>query len=66
MEQKTTKLYPSTKLLENIEFKQRLKEKLNDVNSSNISNKNFTEMITYFKDKNNKSKQKYKNIKHYL
>ena len=39
-------------------LEQRLEKKLNDVNSfSNLIN-NIKEMITYFKEKNNKSKKK--------
>ena len=60
MDQKTGKLYPSAQLLENIDLKQRLEKKLNDVNSFNNHINNIKEMITYFKDKNNKSKKKYK------
>ena len=55
MEQKTARLYPSEPL-EKIDLEQRLENKLNDVNSFNNSINNIIEMITYFKDKNNKSK----------
>ena len=58
METKTEKLYPSALLLENIDLERRLEKKLNDVNSFNNSNNNIKEMITYFKDKNNRSKKK--------
>ena len=62
MEQKCDRLYPSAPL-ENIDLKQRLEKKINDVNSFNNHTNNNKEMITYFKDKNNKSKKKYKNYK---
>ena len=62
MEQKCEKLYPSTPF-ENIDLERRLEKKLNDVNSFNNSINNIKEMITYFKDKNNKSTNKYKNYK---
>ena len=57
MDQKTDRLYPSAPL-ENIDLEQRLEKKLNDVNSFNNLINNIKEMITYFKDKNNKSKKK--------
>ena len=60
---KTDKLYPSAPLLENIDLEKRLEKKINDVNSSNNSINNDKEMITYFKEKNNKSKKRYKNYK---
>ena len=62
MEQKTDRLYPSEPL-ENIDLEQRLETKINDVNSFNHSINNNREMITYFKDKNNKSENKYKKQK---
>ena len=62
MEQKTDRLYP-TAPLENIDLEQRLEKTLNDVNSFNSHINNIKQMITYFKDKNNKSKKKYKIIK---
>ena len=40
-----------------------MKKKLNDVNSFNNHINNIKEMIIYFKDKNNKSKKKYKKSK---
>ena len=55
MEAKTYRLYPSAPL-ENIDLEQRLEKKINDVNSFNNSINNNKEMITYFKDKTNKSK----------
>ena len=63
MEAKIDKLYPSAPLLENIDLEKRLEKKINDVNSFNNHISNIKEMITYFKDKNNKSKKKYKNYK---
>ena len=59
MEAKTHRLYPSAPL-ENNDLEQTLGKKLNDVNSFNNHINNIKEMITYFKDKNNKSKKKYK------
>ena len=56
MEQKCDRLYPSAPL-ENIDLEQRLEKKINDVNSFINSINNIKEMITYFKDKNNKSKK---------
>ena len=63
MEQKCDKLYPSAPLLENIDLEKRLEKKINDVNSFNNHINNIKEMITYFKDKNNKSKNKYEKYK---
>ena len=62
MEQKCDRLYPSAPL-ENINFEQRLEKRLSDVNSFNNHINNIKEMITYFKDKNKKSKKRYKNCK---
>ena len=56
MDQKTDRFYPSAPL-ENIDLEQRLKKKMNDVTSFNNSINNIKEMITFFKDKNNKSKK---------
>ena len=61
MEQKCDRIYPSAPS-ENIDLEQRLGQK-NDVNSFNKDINNNKEMITYFKDKNNKSKKRYKNSK---
>ena len=58
MEQKCEKLYPSAPLLENIDLAKRLEKKINGVNSFNNHINNIKEMITCFKDKNNKSKKK--------
>ena len=64
MEQKTDGLYPLAPFEnKNIDLEQRLKRKINDVNSFNKHISNIKEMITYFEDKNNKSKKKYKNYK---
>ena len=63
MEQKCDKLYPSVPLLENIDLEKRLEKKINDVNSFNNHISNTKEMITNFKDKNNKSTKRYKNYK---
>ena len=63
METKTERLYPSAPLLENIDLEKRLEKKINDVNSFNNHISNIKEMINYFKDKNCKSKKKYKNYK---
>ena len=57
MEQKCERLYPSAPL-ENIDLEQGSEKKLNDVNSFNNSINNIKETITYFKDKNNKSKKR--------
>ena len=58
METKTERLYPSAPLLENIDLKKRLEKKINDVNSFNNHVNNIIKMITYFKDKNHKSKKR--------
>ena len=57
MEQKADRLYPSAPL-ENKILEQRLEKKINDVNSFSNHIKNIKELITYFKEKNNKSKKK--------
>ena len=63
MEQKCDKLYPSAPLLENIDLEKRLEKRINDVNSFNNHINNIKEMITYFEDKNYKSKKRSKNYK---
>ena len=63
MEAKTDRLYPSAPLEKDINLEQRLEKKLNDVNSFNNSINIIKEMITYFKDKNNKSEKKYRKYK---
>ena len=62
MDQKTDRIYPSAPL-ENIDLERRLEKKSNDVNTFINSINNIKEMITYFKDKNHKSKKRYKNYK---
>ena len=62
MDQNCDRLYPSAPL-ENDDLEQRLEKKINDVNSNNNHIKNTKEMITYFKDKNHKSKKRYKNYR---
>ena len=61
MEAKTEKIYPSA-LFESkgIALKQRLQKKLDDVKSFKNHINNIKKMITYFKEKNNKSKKIYK------
>ena len=62
MEQKCHRLYPSAPFEnKNNDLEQRLEEKIKDINSFNNHINHIKEMITYFKDKNNKSKKKYKN-----
>ena len=63
MEQKCDNLYPSAPLLENIDLEKRLEKKINDISSFNNWINNIKEMITSFKDKNNKSKKRSKNYK---
>ena len=62
MKAKTDRLYPSAPL-EYIDLEQRLEKKLNDVKDFKNSINNIKELITYFKDKNHKSKKRYKNYK---
>ena len=59
MDQKCDRLYPSAPL-EKDDLEQRLEKKLNDVNNFINHINNSKEMITYFKDKNHKSKKRYK------
>ena len=55
-------LYPSAPFEnKNIDLEQRLEKKINDVNSFKNHINNIKEMITYFKNRNNKSKKQYKN-----
>ena len=64
MEAKTDRLYPSAPLEnKNNDLKQRLEKKLNDVNGFNNHMNNSKEMITYFKEKNSKSKKEKKKCK---
>ena len=60
MEQKTDRLYPSAPLLENGDLEPRLEKKLKDFNSFNNHISNIKELIIYFKDKNYRSKKRYK------
>ena len=60
MDQKCDRLYPSAPLQQD-NLEQRSEKKINDVNSFNNHISNIKEMITYFKDKNNKSKKRYEN-----
>ena len=60
MDQKSDKLYPTAPLLRSDQdSEQRLKKKVNDVISFNNHINNIKEMITYFKDRNTKSKKRY-------
>ena len=64
MDQKTDRLYPSAPFAnKSIDLEQRLEKKLNDVNSFNNRINNIKEMITYFKNKINKSNRDIKFIK---
>ena len=65
MESKADRIYLSAPL-ENSDLEQKLEKKLNDVNSINTLFNNIKEMITYFKDKNNKSKKITENIEQEL
>ena len=62
MEAKTDRFYPSapSKIFD---LEQRLEKKLNDINSFNNHISIIKEMITYFKNENNKLKKKYKKNK---
>ena len=57
MDQKTDRSYATSPLLENIDLEKRLEKKTIDANSFNNHINNIKEMITYFKDKNHKSKK---------
>ena len=57
MDQKCDRFYPSAPLQQD-NLEQRLEKKINDVNSFNNHINNIKEMITNFKDKNNKSKKR--------
>ena len=64
MEAKTDRLYQSAPFEnKNIDLEQWLENKLNDCNSFKYHINNINEMTTYFKDKNNKPKEKYKKYK---
>ena len=61
---KTDRLYPSEPFEnKNDDSERRIEKRMSDVNSFNSSINNIKEMIPYFKDKNNKSKKKYKILK---
>ena len=62
MEQKTDRLYPSVPL-ENNDLERRLEKILNDGNSFNNHINNIKEKITYFEEKNNKTRKKYRKHK---
>ena len=62
MDQRSDRFYPSVPL-ENNDLEQRLRKKLTVYNNFNYHVNNIKEMITYFKDKNHESKEKYKNFK---
>ena len=60
----TLKLNPSALLeIKNDDLEQRLETKMNDVNCFTNPIENMKETITYFRDKNHKSKKKYKIFK---
>ena len=64
MEQKTDRFYPSAPLEIKIgDLERRIGKRLSDVNCFNNSISNIKEMISYFKDKNHKSKKLYKKYK---
>ena len=60
LNQKCDRLYPSAPLELKYDLEQRFEKKLNDINSFNNYINNIKEMITYFKDKNIKSKKRYR------
>ena len=62
MEERSDRFYPSA-LLGNNDLEQRLEKKFNDLNSFNNHINNIKYMITYFKDRNHKSKKGYQNFK---
>ena len=62
MEQRTLILHPSAPL-ENNDLERRLGKNLSDLYSFENSINNQKEIITYFKDKNNKSRNRYKKYK---
>ena len=63
MDRKCDRLYPSAPLERNIYLEQKIEKRLNDVIGFNNHINNTKEMITYFKDKNNKSKKRHKNYR---
>ena len=60
MEQRSDRLHPSAPL-EKIDLEQRFETRANDVDTFKNNINNIGETITYFKDKNHKSKKRYKN-----
>ena len=61
MDQKTDRLYSSEPLeSKNDDLEHRIEKRLSDVNSFNNHLNNIKEMISFFKEKNNKPKMKYK------
>ena len=56
MDQRTVRLYSSAPLKKD-DLEQKLEKKLFDVNSFNYQIKKIKKMITYFKNKNHKSKK---------
>ena len=63
MERKCDRLYPSAPLEKDIGLERRLERKIKDVKSFKNHMSNIKEMITYFKDENNKSKKRYRKYK---
>ena len=64
MDQNCGRLYPSAPIENKIfDLEQGLEKKLNDVNGFNNSINNIKEMMTYFKDKNIKSKKSHEKYK---
>ena len=62
MKRRRDSLYPSAPL-KKVDSERRIEKRLSDVNSFKNSIKNLEEMITYFKDKNIKSKKNLKKNK---
>ena len=62
MDQKCDRFCPSAPIRQD-NLEKRLEKKLNDVNSLNNHMSSNKELFTYFEDKNNKSKKKYKTYK---
>ena len=60
---KTDKLNPSAPLEKDNDLEQRLQKNLNDINSFINHISNIKVLITYFRDRNNKSKKRSKNYK---
>ena len=59
MDQKTNRIYPSAPLKnKNDDLEHRIEKRVSDGNSFNIHINNIKELITYFKEKNNKSKKR--------